>query len=212
MDLKSLLDPKTRFVFLTGDGLTRAYVIAHVTETVLYFTANAELPEQMESGHILASGGAGIFLFEKPKLEAMPSGNQSILYRIEMKTLNFSISNRRLYARYEFPEYQAVAFNHYGELVVGRMANISEGGLRLMTDRPIQSNVVCRFEIRLSSDFVFNTDGVVVYSDWSDETQKQAIVGISFVAPEFTDESDKKNYISAKHKLSDLIHQLRLAS
>jgi hypothetical protein len=211
MDLRSLLDPKTRFVFLSGAGLTRAYHIAHVTETVFYLTSPTEISDELESGHALAANGAGILIFEKPKLEAMPSGDDVILYRIDMANLNFSISNRRLYARYEFSDYQAVAFSHYGELVVGRMANIGEGGLRLMTDRPIQSNVVCRFEIRLSADFVFITDGVVVYSDWSDETEKQAIVGISFVAPNFTSEADKQTYVLAKHKLSDLIRGLRVA-
>ncbi len=212
MDLRSLFDPKTRFVFLSRAGLARAYHIAHVTETGLYLISPIEISEELDNGHVLAANGAGIFFFEKPKLEAMPSSEETILYRIDMANLNFSISNRRLYARYEFSDYQAVAFNHYGELVVGRMANISEGGLRLMTDRPIQSNVVCRFEIRLSADFIFITDGVVVYSDWSDETEKQAIVGISFVAPDFVSEHDKQSYVSAKHKLSDLIHQLCAAS
>lgn len=209
MELKSLLHPKAKHIFIKFGDLVRAYPIAHVEDHALYFLAESEFTDKPTQGYFIARNNEGIVLFENPNPEMLPYRPDAVLYRIITDELNYSVTNRRLYQRVEFAEFRPLMFRYYGDHIVGHMVNISEGGIRMNLDRSIELNTICHFEIRLTQDFTFKTDGVVVRSGYSDDSKKQAVIGIHFLAPAFRSDEEKVSYQQDQKKLSDYLKRLR---
>ncbi|MBU0506401.1 MAG: PilZ domain-containing protein [bacterium] len=214
MDLKNILDPKTRYIFFTEGDLTHAYPIIHVKANQLFFTAKEPLPEKIDGGHFLAQGEAGIVQFDAPTcllITTNPKENMELyLYVIDFSSLDYSLTNRRASMRYEFKEFIPISFQVYGELMTAQLINISEGGLRLRLSTPLNKNVVCRFSIKLpleNEDFHFETDGIVVYSDTEQQQQNNYITGISFVVPEATSGEDKEKHIASKEAIRRFVFE-----
>jgi hypothetical protein len=207
MDLKNILDPQTRYIFFSEGELTHAYPIIHVKDNQLFFTAEQALSDKIDGGHFLAQGEAGIVRFEKPQcllVTTNPKENiELFLYALDFSKLDYSLTNRRASMRYEFKEFIPISFLVYGELMTAQLINISEGGLRLRVNTPLNKNVVCRFSIKLpleDEDFYFETDGIVVYSD-TEQQKNNYVTGISFVISETTSEEDKEKHIFSKEAI-----------
>jgi hypothetical protein len=210
MDLKKILDAKTRYVFLARSGLSYAFAIVHVDGPFLYFTSQTPLTDPFDNGHFLATDGQGIVRFEKPVVESLTTAAEKRvglkLHRLDFGNLDFSITNRRVYERYEFKKYIPITFHVFGNSIVAQLLNIGEGGLRMRADTPIKKDVLCHFEIALpGTELKFCTDGLVVYIEPEDD-QKQFVIGVQFLVPEFADDAAKQNYLNAKVVLKDFTH------
>ncbi len=207
MDLKSLLDPKTRYIFLTQGEFTHAFPVVHVKEDLLYFSSKKPLPANIDSGHFLAQGNAGIVQFSKPEVMSLQETSKHnldlILHVIDFSNLDYSITNRRISMRYEFKEFIPITFHVYGEVMTAQLINISEGGLRIRATTPLKNNIVCHFKISLPNDeekLSFETDGIVVYSE-HEKQHDNYMAGISFVVPDFKTDVDKEKYLESKETL-----------
>lgn len=207
MDVKTLIDEKTRFLFGTQNQITQAFPIIHVDQNFLYFTSTQALPQGLESGYMVAKDQAGIVTFDKPALQSLkdhlPSHPDVYVHRLDFDKINYSITNRRRAVRYEFKDYVPITFSVFGETIAAQILNISEGGLRMALDTPLKKNVRCHLQIRIPDSghaIDFKTDGLVMYSDTTEGTH-QHVAGISFVAPDFEGEGDEASYVQAQSQL-----------
>lgn len=209
MDLKKILDAKTRYVFLARSGLSYAFAIVHVEGPFLYFTSQTQLTDPFDNGHFLAQDGQGIVRFEKPVVESLTTEAEKRvglkLHRLDFAGLDFSITNRRAYERYEFKKYVPITFHVFGNPIVAQLLNIGEGGLRMRADTPIKKDVLCHFEIALpGTELKFLTDGLVVYVE-PEADKRQFVIGAQFLVPEFIDEMIKQDYLKAKGALKNFV-------
>ena len=213
MNIKELIDPKTRYVFLANAEETFAGAIVHVDPDVIYFSSPKTTPPASDVIYFLAQGAAGIVQFNKPRVEFLQTTSTAQmpvhLYRVNFEALDYTIINRRRSFRYEFKDFFPVSFNVFGEYMAARLMNISEGGLRMCVDTPIHKDVLCHLQIKIPHEeqaIRFNTDGVIVYADRNEDT-KQITVGISFVTPDFSSDSDRAAYLTAKTKLGEFVKE-----
>lgn len=211
MDLKKILDAKTRYVFLARSGLSYAFAIVHVDGPFLYFTSQTPLTDSFDNGHFLATDGQGIVRFDKPVVESLTTAAEKRvglkLHRLNMGNLDFSITNRRLYERHEFKKYVPITFHVFGNPIAAQLINIAEGGLRMRADTPIKKDVLCHFEIALPSveaGLKFCTDGLVVYVE-PEEDKKAFVIGVQFLVPEFADAAAKQDYLKAQLVLKGFV-------
>jgi hypothetical protein len=216
MELYRLLDPAARFIFLLVDGLTHAFPIVNVTGNHLYFTSKEELPERFESGYFLAPQDSGIVQFNHPAVESVRNLARlklnAPLHRIDFTTLDFSVTNRRLYQRHALKGVIPMVFQVFGETLNARLVNISAGGLRMSVDNPIKKNIRCHFEIKLrqaGEDILFKTDGLIVYADPEDNAGEiPVMVGVSFVTPENLSDTERQKYKESWQRLDLAIQAL----
>lgn len=211
MDLKTLIDEKARYLFVTIGELTEALPLIHVDQNYLYFTSTKPLTSGIQSGYFVAKDQAGIVTFDNPDLESLkdhlPSHPDVFVHRLNFDNTNYQITNRRRTVRYQFKDYVPITFSVFGETIAAQILNISEGGLRMALDTPLKKNVRCHFQINIPDSqnaIHFNTDGLIMYSD-SSEGEHQHIAGISFVAPEFNSDQDQEKYIQAKTQLKKYV-------
>ncbi len=210
MDLKKLIDKTARYIFLAKNKISIACKIISIDESFIYFTNPESDPVNYDSGHFLSGDGQGIVLFEEPEIEKLQVPNEQLpapLYRINFSKVNFSLSNRRRYYRYEFKKYLPISFVIFGEPLMAQALNISEGGLRMRLDSPIKRDILCNFEIKITDQnqtLNLKTDGLVVYSEPDPETKKH-VVGIQFVQPEKLNPQEKSLYEKSIQSLSEYI-------
>jgi len=213
MDLKQLLDPKARHIFLSAANLAYVYPIVHIKENYLYFSSDKPIPQSFDRGHFLAQDAAGIVQFSNPSVESTKKDRQNtlglILHRINFDTLDYTITNRRQSMRYELNEFIPISFNVFGENIPAQLINISDSGLRMRVDTLLKTNILCQFHIKLptqENEIQINTNGLVIYAD-CEEGSKNIMVGISFVTPDFKTDEDKQKYLKSKDNLTRFIAQ-----
>src|SRR3989339_1988135 len=201
MDLKKILDPNTRYIFLTTNEINHAFPVVHVKDNLIFFSNEKEITEDYQSGHFLAQGDEGIVLFTNPVVIPLKDVTKeeygAFLYVINFDNTDYSITNRRLSARYEFKEFLPVSFQVYGDMMTAQLINISAGGLRLRVNTCLHRNVFCHFKITLpiqGKNVCFETDGIVVYSE-PEKSHNNFLTGISFVAPDFANKSEHQRYV-----------------
>ena len=217
MNLKKLIDPKTRYVFLASDEETFAGIIVHVDTEAIYFSSTKTTPPASHVIYFLAQGSVGVVQFNKPRVEFLQTTTDVQvpvhLYRVNFEALDYTIINRRRSFRYEFKDFFPVSFNVFGEHMAARLMNISEGGLRMCVDTPIHKDVLCHLQIKIphkKQAIRFDTDGVIVYADRNEDI-KQITVGISFVTPDFSSDADRAIYLTAKTKLGEFVREKELS-
>ncbi|MBF0104773.1 MAG: PilZ domain-containing protein [Deltaproteobacteria bacterium] len=211
MDLKQILDPQARYVFLLRDAASFAFPIVHVEQNFLYFSSQKEFARPFDEGYFVAQDTEGIVRFTNPHIESLKNNPQQalglLLHRIDFEKTAYAISNRRQNVRYVFKDFIPISFNVFGESMMAQLVNISEGGLRMCIDTPIKTNVLCHLEVRLPIDgttVTLNTNGLVVYAG-RDEDSSKNMVGICFITPEFVSAKEKKRYFEAKEVLKKFI-------
>jgi len=210
MDLKTTMHPNARHVFFQKGDLSYAFTILHVDGSFIYFRSQSPIKESFESGHFLSFEDKGIVQFSEPQIDSLAEENcekfGAHVHRLNLKDVDLSISNRRTTARFEFQNFIPFVFSVYGETISAQLVNISDGGLRMQVNTHLKKDVLCQLELNLPEEegrLIFSTNAVVVYVE---ETGKNTyMVGLSFVAPDFENDDEKQDYISAKEGLRSYI-------
>lgn len=210
-NLKEILDPQARHIFLDDQSMTEAVVICGVEEGYfLVHNKHQSLSIGNRQGYFVASNGRGIVRFEgdcqvfaQKEVKDVPFN----IYKISINLNELKIINRREFIRYEFRYPLPILFRHDDQLVEATLINISEGGLRMTVSKKLPTQVVYQFEINLPKEpgiFHFSTDGLVAYCEPEDHPNS-FMAGVSFVAPAFSNESEKKAYQNARHDLASWV-------
>jgi len=211
MNLKTLIDPNTRFLFLKNGPASYAYPIVHVEGDYVYFSIKPPIPENFDNGYIVAANNAGILMFNNPNIETLNQNLQKNLnqklFRINFNQLDYMITNRRMNLRLEFKDFIPISFNIFGETMAAQLINISESGLRMCVDTPLKKNIICQLHIKIPTkdgEIKFQTNGVIIYNE-SEEQKKKYMIGLSFVTPDFHSKQQEEEYFKAKEYLRKFI-------
>lgn len=211
-DIKSLIDPTVRHVFLTGHDISYAFPIIGVDGPYIFFCSQRPLEEAFERGHFLATDNKGIVQFDNPVIDSLSeekvTEHGAHIHRLDLSDVEIVASNRRDQARYVFDHFVPFTFSVFGESIPAQLVNISDGGLRMQVNVPVKKNIFCQLQLRLpfgNDRLSFLTNAIVVYVE--KKSKLEYTVGLNFVAPDFQSETEKQDYIEAKEKLRAYILQ-----
>lgn len=207
-DLKEIIDPKARYLFLDDQGMTEAFLITSVEkQSIIVSYEGLPKPEQRRAGYFVAPSGQGIVRFTGTLacLQQTSSPLPLPLYRLTPDLAHLKLIDRREFIRKVLPHPVMILFNFESQYIQTKLINLSEGGLRLSANRPLPMNIISQFELKLpqprKSPFEFKTDGLVVYSE-PEEDPAFFMIGVSFIAPKFLNEEEKKSYQEQRKQLS----------
>jgi hypothetical protein len=214
MELKQIMDPYTRHVFLSTDEYSYIFPIVHVEDSYLYFVSKESIADDFLEGHVTAQNDAGQVMFKQPKIESMlhQSEENVWVHRLNFSGMDYDISNRREYNRHTFEEPLSTVLKVFDVTMDAQIKNISEGGLRLRMDAMLKKEVFCQLNIMLPTDdaaedrhVYFSTNGMVVYNDPGEDGIYT--VGLAFVTPQFASEDEKNAYLDGKEALRRFIQR-----
>lgn len=201
-EIKDILEPTSRYIFLDGNGMTEACLIRGVEKNafVVYHHDNDSSSPSEISGYFPAASGKGVVRFEGECERCKPSAEHSpfFLYRLNVNLNRLSIVDRREFIRFKLQKPIPVSFHYEEKFIRASLINISEGGLRMMLTEPLPQNVIFQFELKLprargGAPFELHTDGLVVYCA-PENDPRHFIAGVSFVAPRFLNSHEKEEY------------------
>lgn len=208
--IKEILEPSSRYLFLDDEGMNQAFLINSVEKnTFVIMEQQRQLDSKERKGYFVAASGKGVVRFTG-QLNPLPEKDSKIqapltLYKLEVNLKDLKLINRREFIRHELKTPIPISFNYEGRFIQATLVNISEGGLRMSVGEPLPTNLVFHFEINLplasKKSFYFKTDGLIVYSD-PEEKPTRFMTGVSFIAPHFSNEEEKRTYVGQKEQLS----------
>lgn len=188
MTLKQIMDPASRFVFLVHQNQTDAFQIVHVEDEALFFIASRQDLPFYEKAFVIGAESKGIVEWNEPALnfleQKQPSPNDLHVFRLRFQQEEIRIVNRRQDERFEPDRLIPIAFNHFGEDLLGQLVDLSEGGLKLRVETKVSPHT--RFHLRLKVPLKdkaveLDSDGVVLHCE---KNGPHYDVGIKFVSPE----------------------------
>lgn len=209
MNVKDIIDPNARHLFLTKSSLNYAFPIVHVQGQWLYFSSPKPISSAFDSGYFLAREQQGIVQLNNPVIESVKKKMELLLHRLDLNDTSHTLVNRRQSMRYAFKGFVPISFSVFGEAMAAQLVNVSEGGLRMSIDTPLKKNMLCHLKIRIPApkkNIHFSTDGMVIYAD-REEGSNKFTAGISFITPEFSGDKEKQSYLTAKTALKGFIDE-----
>lgn len=214
MNLKELVAPQARHLFLQNSEESYAFQIVHVENEYVYFCSKKSLHDSFTNGHCLAHHNKGIILFHDPEIQRLENKNKAPegihLYRINFAKTNYEITDRRRHSRHKFDQFLPMSFNLFGDSSMGQLIDISESGARLITDTAMKKNTVCHLKLVIPTPndvITFNPDAIVVFSDKNSNTKKFQI-GLSFITPDFESDEEKQTYLESRQHLKTYLETL----
>jgi len=201
-DIKDLIEPATRYLFLYEQGATHAFRIRGIhSDFIIAFHPEHFLPWKQREGYFQAAGGLGMVVFRSDGnlVEGTADTHHLPLYKIRLDTDRLSLINRRQFTRYTLVKPRPIFFHCDGRMLEANIINLSEGGMRLECQEALPKNVTLHFEINLPATKggdLFKTDGVVVYSE-PEDSHHHFMTGISFVMPKYLSGDEKKKYLKS---------------
>lgn len=196
-DIKQILEPSARFIFIQSSELPRAYALAGVVgKNVLVVTLEPHdtLLDGALEGFFAAANGGGIVRFQAQATKEKTA--TGFLGKIEIDMESLRIQNRRESLRHSFDSPVPVLLYEEDGIIDARIINMSEGGMRLSVARRLATQVICQFQLKLPTSegvFEFVTDGLVVYSE-PEEKHDRFMTGVSFVEPTLNTAEQKNAY------------------
>ncbi|MBX7148275.1 PilZ domain-containing protein [bacterium] len=202
-NLKEILDPKARYIFLDDQGLTEALMLTGIEDhSFLVVDPKSDINGKDRSGFFVAANGRGIVRFKA-------TGQKAGVYKLNADFSSFNIINRRESERIRVNVPIPIYLSCDGKRVEASLVNISEGGVRLVADEKLPLHAVYHFELSLphkNGPVLFKTDGMVVYAE-PEEDPDTFMTGITFVAPAFKSDEEKNNYLAMRQDLVSYLNQ-----
>lgn len=201
-NLKEILDPHARHLFFDDQGLTEALQIVEVDENSVVLQGKS--PGKKREGYFIASNGRGIVRF-KGELEPISDA----VCRLKLNLSKLKLINRREFNRYEFGIPVPISLKCDEKFVKASLINVGEGGLRMSVGRRLPTQVTYQFEVSLpkgGETFSFKTDGLIVYCE-PEEAPDRFMAGVTFIAPKFSSEEERKSYQKSRRDLARFLSQ-----
>lgn len=198
-DIREILEPTTRYLFLDCEGVVEACLIRSVfKDSVLVYHQSSPFKSKTPlKGFFVAASGRGIVQFHAQCQREKGIKSALALYRVAIDLPGLVLVNRRVFIRHAYERPVPILFEFEGKPVKARLVNISEGGLRMDLNDTLPSNVVFEFQLTLprkkGPPFKFHTDGLVIYCTPEDDP-RHFVAGIAFVAPRFRNEEERDRF------------------
>ncbi len=198
-DLREILEPTTRYLFLECDGVVEACLIQSVFKEsfLVYHHSSPFISKSLVKGFFVAASGRGIVQFSAQCRRERRTKSTLSLYRVVLDLKGLVLINRRLFIRHAYERPVPILFDFEGRPIKARLVNISEGGLRIDLNDILPSNVVFEFQLTLprtkGAVFQFHTDGLVIYCT-PEDNPRHFMAGIAFVAPRFRNEEEREKF------------------
>lgn len=205
IQIKNLLDPKARYLFLEQEGLVQALRIRGVIGDSIVLDDAGDYAGQV-GGFFIAANGRGIVRYRG---QLMGVDSQPGLSYLKMELGTLQVINRREFNRYRLRSSPPVLFKYDGRLVKAELIDLSEGGCRVRAMERLPSPEIYQLEIKLAAKktvWHFKTDGLVVYSEPELDPQ-YFMTGLCFVTPTFKQDLARTLYLATRAKLSAFVGQ-----
>lgn len=206
-ELKEVIDPKARHVFLDDTGVTEALSLRGIEKDSFLVQFQGEIAKADDrKGYFVASDQGCIVRFTCRIIPVDYKGKGHIEGCCELKVDLSSLKrvDRRQFPRHQMKSPLPITFNFADQFMRAYLVNISDGGMRMALDHRLPAHVTYEFDLKLPDrhgSFRFKTDGLVVYCEPEADPQV-FITGVMFVAPHFRHEGERIAYHNEKINLS----------
>lgn len=208
-DVQTILDPRSKYIFLDDHGMTEAFPIRGVKSNLILIEAGLEGKDNRKrSGYFVAVSGRGIVRFESSVKKISAKKSKGVITALSILLKSLQMVDRREFLRHFFERPLPILMKCEGKNVEALAVNMSEGGFRLSVDRLLPTQVVYHFEITLpvgEPPFTFKSDGLVVYCEPEDDPAR-FMAGIALIAPEFSSAKERKEYQKQRAKIVEFLN------
>lgn len=206
-ELKEVIDPKARHVFLDDTGVTEALSLRGIAKDSFLVESLGEITKtDVRKGYFVSSDKSCIVRFTCRIMAMDEEGKGHAARRCELKVDLSSLKrvDRRQFPRHQMKSPLPITFNFDDQFIRAYLVNISDGGMRMALDHRLPAHVTYEFDLKLPDrhgSLRFKTDGLVVYCE-PEADPKVFITGVMFVAPHFRHEGERIAYQNEKINLS----------